>query len=62
MSFVKPSLPSGYSGEHWNVEELNIPALEWAGRGHDGDHYHYEFIGNYDALMALGCAQLDMLA
>ena len=62
MSCLKPNLlRSGVTDR--NVEVLNIPALEWAGRGdpdwRGGDLY--EFIGRYDVLMALGVAELHML-
>ena len=60
MTCVKPNLTDG----RMNAEKLDIPALEWAasGRWEEAGCDVYEFIGKYDALIALGCAQGHMLA
>ena len=60
MTCVKPNLASG----RWNAQKLNIPVLEYAARARweQAGCDAYEFIGRYDALIALGCAQLHMLA
>lgn len=62
MSCLKPKLLRGYH-KNQSVEVLDIPALEWAGRGRWEERGCdlYEFIGKYDALMALGVAELHML-
>ena len=58
---VKPKLLSGNLPDRSPVV-LNIPGLEWAGYC-EAPHWHcYEFIGHYDALMALGCVEPHMLA
>jgi len=62
MSVVKPHLSRGWAQEHYNFEDLDIPALEWAGHGSDGDEHRYELIGHYDALIALGFVEPHMLA
>ena len=62
MSCVKPKLLETWRRLKYNVEELNIPALEWAIRADKGGDVEFEFIGKYDALIALGCAQMHMLA
>ena len=62
MSALKPNLLRGYR-EGEGVEVLDIPALEWAGRGRWEERGCdlYEFIGRHDALMALGVAEPHML-
>ena len=59
----KPIQPKLLSSKDPNEKPvaLNIPGLEWAGYC-EAPHWHcYEFIGHYDALMALGCVQQHML-
>ena len=58
MSSIKPKL----TAERWNAEKLDIPTLEWAGHGSDGDEHRYELIGHYHALIALGFVEPPMLA
>ena len=57
---VQPKLLEDHNAD-LNVEMLNIPGLEWAGHGSlNGSHY-YEFIGHFNAIIALGCVEHSML-
>ena len=54
---VQPKLPGFFD----NCEQLDIQSLEWAGHAKQRGRDRYEFIGEYDALMALGCVSAPML-
>ena len=44
-----------------NYKQLKIPTLDWAAQVKQRDRNLYEFIGEHDALMALGCVTAKML-